>query len=74
MRSYQRWVMESSVGLVSACSGPVQHVLSCDAPADATLEPLAQQADVKASHTGNDNYFGTSVALWADGSTLAVSA
>jgi ABC-type transporter Mla maintaining outer membrane lipid asymmetry permease subunit MlaE len=34
----------------------------------------AQQAYVKASNTGAGDYFGTSVALSADGSTLAVGA
>ena len=34
----------------------------------------SQQAYVKASNTGADDYFGSSVALSANGSTLAVGA
>jgi hypothetical protein len=39
-----------------------------------TMSRWTQQAYVKASNTGADAVFGTSVALSADGSTLAVSA
>ena len=44
------------------------------ASSDAALSAIAQQAYVKASNTGAGDSFGESVALSADGSTLAVGA
>jgi len=45
-----------------------------DAPSDAALSAIAQRAYVKASNTGANDNFGFTVALSADGSTLAVGA
>ncbi|CAN5904726.1 hypothetical protein BH11MYX2_BH11MYX2_04030 [soil metagenome] len=45
-----------------------------DAPADGGLGPFAQRAYIKASNTGMNDNFGESVALSADGTTLAVAA
>ena len=43
-------------------------------PSDAALSAIAQRAYVKASNSGYNDFFGNSVALSADGSTLAVGA
>jgi len=67
------------VGLSSACDAPLDRGASTDdlsdEPAALTaraLRELAQQAYVKASDTGAWYEFGHSIALSADGSTLAV--
>jgi hypothetical protein len=44
------------------------------APSDAALSAIAQQAYLKASNTDSNDGFGYSVALSADGSTLAIGA
>ena len=45
-----------------------------DASSDAALGAIAQRAYVKASNTNANDSFGYSVALSADGSTLAIGA
>lgn len=45
-----------------------------DTPTDATIDKFAQQAYVKASNTGAGDVFGRSIALSADGSTMAIGA
>ena len=74
------------VVLVVACRIPDEHYTnlgSGDAsdaasdsgpPSDAALSAIAQRAYVKASNTNAGDMFGGSVALSADGSTLAVGA
>jgi len=71
-----------SVGVLAACGVPsddfeqtasvaVDEAVALQKP---VLGLLAQRAYVKASNTGADDWFGRSVALSADGSTLAVGA
>jgi HJR/Mrr/RecB family endonuclease len=60
------WVVIASVAACGDDSAPP--------PADASPGALAQQAYLKASNTGSGDFFGYSVALSADGSTLAVGA
>jgi len=67
------------IGVTWACNVPLERFFGADAGADATLDAspsggLAQQAYGKASNTGAGDSFGHSVALSADGSTLAVGA
>jgi hypothetical protein len=45
-----------------------------DSASDAALSAIAQRAYVKASNTAPNDWFGSSVALSADGTTLAVGA
>jgi hypothetical protein len=45
-----------------------------DAPSDAALSAIAQRAYIKASNTQANDAFGQSIAVSADGSTLAVGA
>jgi hypothetical protein len=69
-----------SAGLLTACNVPIESFHRTDAapgdiaPTDASLSALAQQAYLKASDAGAGDFFGSSVALSADGSTLAVGA
>jgi trimeric autotransporter adhesin len=77
-----------SVGVASACGTDLDPPAQTDgqvdvaptgasvpgAPVDAPIRPLAQRAYVKAGNTGAYDYFGSSVALSADGLTLAVGA
>jgi len=85
----RRWIaVWLGVGVGSACGVPGEHsdrredVVSDEAtaageavaPWEIALGPLAQRAYVKASNTGAGDHFGYSVALSADGSTLAVGA
>jgi FG-GAP repeat len=68
-----------SIALI-ACRFDLPSVSPVNAPTDALpvdaspLSALAQQAYVKASNTGANDFFGFSVALSGDGSTLAVGA
>ena len=70
----------ASLGLISACNIPLERYHRpdgapvADAAIDAAPDPLAQRAYIKASNTGAGDSFGKSVALSADGSTLAVGA
>jgi hypothetical protein len=69
-----------------ACSGhpatssdaPASDVLPIDAMADAAIDAApkmwSQVAYIKASNTGSFDYFGTTLAISADGTTLAVAA
>jgi hypothetical protein len=67
------------VGAISACAAPIDPPEEADraaatAAVTAARSRLAQHAYVKASNTGAGDLFGGSIALSADGSTLAVGA
>ncbi|HSK04408.1 MAG TPA: integrin [Kofleriaceae bacterium] len=68
------------VGAISACAAPIDPPEEADlasttaAVTAAARGGLAQRAYVKASNTDAGDFFGGSVALSADGSTLAVGA
>ncbi len=60
-------------GLIAACNVPLDRYHRPDAAVDAAVPGFSQQAYLKASNTGANDLF-SSVALSADGSTLAVGA
>ena len=72
MRSYQRWVMESSVGLVSACSGPVLVMYRMALQVAVTAVLVGCAPDVTVEHRIGGHVRG----LWdgADGVALRLQA
>src|SRR5262249_13181297 len=72
MRWHTLVVVWSSALLISACNVALGNFHGADAAPDAAPRVLAQQAYIKASNTAANNQFGDSIALSADGSTLAV--
>jgi hypothetical protein len=66
----RRSIVWLGLALLSACA----NLGSDDVPPQGGLSALAQQAYIKASNTDAYDHFGTSIALSADGSTLAVGA
>ncbi|TMQ11683.1 MAG: integrin [Deltaproteobacteria bacterium] len=78
-RFFRLAIAWSGSALISACSVPVESFHppdassgSIDAPTDALFNTLAQQAYIKASNTGANDYFGYGISL--SGDTLAVGA
>jgi FG-GAP repeat len=63
MRTRGWWLAWLGAGVLSACNVPIED-----------FHTFAQEAYVKASNAGASDFFGYSVALSADGSTLAVGA
>lgn len=80
MQWYALVVVWSSAVMLSACNVPLGNFHGADAAPgedatpgeDAAPGELAQQTYIKASNTAAANQFGESIALSADGSTLAV--
>jgi len=75
-----RWLVVSLVFAASCGRGGFDPIHSTGPdsgvgpPSDAALSAIAQRAYLKASNSGLNDFFGNSVALSADGSTLAVAA
>jgi hypothetical protein len=76
------WLVSAAAAASAGCNVPLEHFFradaaadgSGDAPIDGATGALAQRAYLKASNTGAGDGLGQSVALSADGSTLAVGA
>lgn len=76
------WLVSAAAAASAGCNVPLEHFFRADAAADSSGHPpidgatgaLAQRAYLKASNTGTGDGLGQSVALSADGSTLAVGA